>query len=49
MDETFNEEMFKTVKKGGYDKEDVKNQFQILRAASASEKEKLNETIKEKE
>ncbi len=49
MDETFNEEMFKTVKKGGYDKEDVKNQFQILRAASASEKEKLNETIKEKD
>lgn len=42
-------ELFKTVKKGGYDKEEVDRQIQAMRASAASEKDTLLARIAEKD
>ena len=43
----YNEEQFKTTLMGGYDKEDVQNQFRMLKDTAQAEKNKLNTTIEE--
>ena len=42
------DEQFKTTLMGGYDKEDVQNQFKMLKDAAQAEKNKLNTEIEEK-
>lgn len=42
-------EMFKTAVMGGFDKDDVMEQFQILQDKAADEKVKLEQQIQEKE
>jgi chromosome segregation ATPase len=44
----YNEEQFKTTLMGGYDKEDVQNQFRLLKDSSQAEKNKLMLEIEEK-
>jgi chromosome segregation ATPase len=43
----YNEEQFKTTLMGGYDKEDVQNQFRMLKDTAQAEKNRLNSTIEE--
>ena len=45
MAEIFTEDQFKSARKGGYDKEDVEQQFFEIKEAAAEEKNKLNEQL----
>lgn len=49
MAEIFNEDQFKVARKGGYDKEDVDQQFFEIKEAAAEEKNKLNEQLEMKD
>ena len=49
MAENQNGELFKVVKKGGYDREDVEQQFSALKQAAAMEKQQLEEQIAERD
>ena len=45
MAEIFTEDQFKSARKGGYDKEDVEQQFFEIKEAAAEEKSKLEEQL----
>ncbi len=49
MAEIFNEDQFKSARKGGYDKEDVDQQFFEIKEAAAEEKSRLNEQLELKD
>lgn len=49
MAEIFNEDQFKSARKGGYDKEDVDQQFFEIKEAAAEEKNRLNEQLEMKD
>lgn len=45
MAENYREDLFKTAKRGGYDREDVEHRFQIIKEAAAIEKNQLQDQI----
>lgn len=49
MAEIFNEDQFKSARKGGYDKEDVDQQFFEIKEAAAEEKNRLSEQLEMKD
>lgn len=49
MADIFNEDQFKSARKGGYDKEDVDQQFFEIKEAAAEEKSRLNEQLEMKD
>lgn len=49
MAENFREDLFKTARRGGYDREDVEHRFQIIKEAAAIEKNQLQDQIHGKE